>query len=130
MQKFGIEREDALYYLPPFEWYNITIKEWTAESGLQLINYSPGTMSHADYTTPSLNKRYLSSRQIIESIYDYETTPGSGLNGFILLFHIGVSKERTDKLYNQLGSIIDHLKKQGYKFLRLDQLLDPSVSLP
>jgi endoglucanase len=130
MQKFGIEREDALYYLPSFEWYNTTINEWTVESGLQLINYSPGTMSHADYTAPALDKGYLSSREIVERIYNYEEKSTSGLNGFILLLHIGVSEERPDKLYDKLGSIIEHLKKRGYQFLRIDQLLEPEVSLP
>jgi len=130
MQKFGIEREDALYYLPSFEWYNNTIKKWTAESGLQLINYSPGTMSHADYTAPSLDRSYLSSREIVESIYNYETKSTSGLNGFILLLHIGVSEERSDKLYVKLGSIIEQLKKRNYQFLRIDQVLAPVRSLP
>jgi hypothetical protein len=39
------------YFLPPYEWYNDTISAWCKEFNKQLINYTPGTVSHADYTT-------------------------------------------------------------------------------
>jgi len=39
MKRFGITRLDAGFYLPPFEWYNDKISQWTSECGLQLINY-------------------------------------------------------------------------------------------
>ena len=52
MRLFGIKKTDARYFLPPFEWYNQRISDWTAAMNLQLINFSSGTRSHADYTTP------------------------------------------------------------------------------
>ena len=51
MQHFGIRRQDAPFFLPPYEWYNDSIAAWTRQLGLQLINYTPGTASNADYTT-------------------------------------------------------------------------------
>ena len=52
MKKMGIEQHQAPYFLPPYEWYNQTIADWTREAGLSLINFTPGTGSNADYTTP------------------------------------------------------------------------------
>ena len=122
MNRFGIAAGDAPLFLPPFEWYNDTISRWTRDVGLQLINYSPGTLSHADYTIPG-NPGYRSSREIFQSILDYETSASKGLNGFILLSHIGAGPERTDKFYLYLEKLIQELKSRGYRFLRIDELL-------
>lgn len=120
MEKFGIAKADAPYYLPPYEWYNDTIASWTSAEGLTLINFSPGTISHADYTTPEM-KNYRSSEVILKSISDYEAA--KGMNGFILLIHIGTDPARTDKFYHHLDALMDVLKRKGYRFVRIDELL-------
>ena len=56
-----------------------------AESGLQLINFTGGTRSNADYTIPEMGNQYVDSRTIYNSIVSYEEKSSSGLNGFILL---------------------------------------------
>lgn len=71
MTSFGISKKQASYFLPPYEWYNDTIAVWTKELDFQLINYTPGSLSHADYTTPYA-KNYRSSAAIYQSIIDYE----------------------------------------------------------
>ncbi len=123
MNRFGISKENALYFLPPYEWYNDTISSWTKSLGLQLINYTPGTLSHADYTTPDMPD-YKSSEVIYKSIVDFERESTEGLNGFILLSHIGTAPERTDKFYDRLETLITELKIMGYQFQRIDELLD------
>lgn len=120
MQSFGIKKKEATYFLPPYEWYNDTIAAWTNEMDLQLINYTPGTLSHADYTTPA-DKNYRNSRTIYNSIADFEQS--RGLNGFILLLHIGTDPKRTDKFYHYLSQLITLLKDKGYRFKRVDTLL-------
>lgn len=124
MKKFGINYRQARYFLPPYEWYNDSIAAWTRESGFQLINYTPGTLSHADYTTPR-DKNYRTSQIIYESIAGYETTHPQGLNGFILLMHIGTDPLRTDKFYNRLDELIDFLKAKKYQFRKVDHLKSP-----
>ena len=117
-----INKEDALYFLPPYEWYNDSISAWTKKMGLQLINFTPGTLSHADYTTLK-DKNYRSSETIYNSIINYEKAKPAGLNGFILLMHIGAGPDRTDKFYNRLPELIKFLKQKGYQFKRVDELL-------
>jgi endoglucanase len=123
MAKFGISRDDAGYYLPPYEWYNDSISEWTGESGLQLINFTGGTRSNADYTIPEMGNQYADSRTIYNSIVTYEKKSSAGLNGFILLIHIGTDPERTDKVYYYLPELVKELKSRGYRFVRIDELL-------
>ena len=122
MRVFGVSKADARYFLPPFEWYNQNISDWTAALNLQLINFTPGTRSNADYTTPEL-KTYVNSKAILESIKQYEAKDPAGLNGFILLSHIGVAPARTDKFYNHLKELIEWLKSKKYELVVIDELL-------
>jgi endoglucanase len=122
MVSFGIKEEDALFFLPPYEWYNDSISSWTQAMGLQLINHTHGTLSHADYTVPG-TRAYRSSNEIYQSILDYETSVSNGLNGFILLSHIGTAPERTDKFYFYLEKLLKELKSRGYRFKGIEELL-------
>lgn len=124
MKEQGIEKSESPYFLPPYEWYNDTVASWTNMAGLQLVNFTPGTRSNADYTYPQMGKSYKSSAAILQSILDYESTSVAGLNGFILLTHYGTDPRRTDKLYNHLAELIRILKKRGYQFVRIDTLLN------
>jgi endoglucanase len=110
------------FFLPPYEWYNDSISAWAKGFGMQLINYTPGTLSHADYTT-SKDKNYRSSETIYNSIINYERTKPAGLNGFILLMHIGAGPDRADKFYNRLPQLIKYLKAKGYQFQTVDYQL-------
>jgi len=129
MARFGVVMGDAPIFMPPYEWYNDRISTWTNELGLTLINYSPGTRSHADYTTPDL-EHYISSDAIMQSITSYETQDRHGLNGFVLLSHVGTAPERADKFYLRLEELIDVLKDRGYGFRRIDELLSRSGRSP
>jgi endoglucanase len=122
LERFGVRREAPRLFIPPYEWYNRTIAAWSREMGLVLFNFSPGTSSNADYTTPSMPE-YLSSQAIWDRILAYEAKDPHGLNGFILLMHIGTDPERTDKFYSRLADLIDGLKGKGYALVRLDDLL-------
>ena len=125
LAKWNIDKKSARYFLPPYEWYNDSIAAWTKEMGLQLIDFSPGTRSNADYTFPEMGNKYLSSDTIMKSVLHYEATKTNGLNGFILLVHIGTDPRRTDKFYFHLPALIKELKNRGYQFVRIDELLNP-----
>jgi endoglucanase len=122
MAEYGIRKQDAPYFIPPYEWYNKEIVAWSEGLGLVFFNFTPGTSSNADYTTPDM-PNYLSSDVIYDRILDYEKKDPNGLNGFILLIHIGTDPKRTDKLYARLGELIDTLRARGYVFVRIDKLL-------
>jgi endoglucanase len=122
IKKYGIKTSSIKYFIPPYEWYNDSIAAWSKEMGIQLINFSPGTKSTADYTWPEL-KNYKSSDEIYQSIIDKEQNDKRGLNGFILLIHVGTDPRRPDKFYNRLNNLLNALKAKGYTFTTLDDLL-------
>jgi endoglucanase len=123
MKLYGIKKSESPYYLPPYEWYNEKIAGWTKELSLILINFTPGTSSNADYTTPDMGKRYVGSDTIFQRILRYEKKDKNGLNGFILLIHFGTDEKRTDKFYNKLDDLIIELKKRGYEFVSLKETI-------
>ncbi|MBX2870944.1 MAG: polysaccharide deacetylase family protein [Saprospiraceae bacterium] len=122
MAAFGIQTSQAPFFMPPYEWYNQKISGWTKALGLQLINFTPGTRSNADYTTPDMGKRYWASQAILQSILDFEAREGNGLNGFILLLHVGTHPSRKDKMYRLLPTLIDTLRTRGYRFAAFHDL--------
>lgn len=124
MNRFGIDKERAKLYMPPYEWYNLQIVKWSNEIGLTIVNYTPGTYSNADYTIPSMGKQYRSSDFIFTKILEYESNQPNGLNGFILLTHIGTHPDRTDKFYFRLDELLSILLSKGYSFRRLDELIN------
>ncbi|MBB5438286.1 peptidoglycan/xylan/chitin deacetylase (PgdA/CDA1 family) [Pedobacter sp. AK017] len=123
LKKFGIEKNQAPYFLPPYEWYNDTIASWTRGLDLHLVNFTPGTRSNADYTYPEMGAKYINSETVQQSILNYEQKDKNGLNGFILLVHIGTDPRRKDKFYSRLPRLIPALKSKGYQFVRIDELL-------
>lgn len=122
MAAYGIGKADAPYFLPPYEWYNDSISAWTKALGLQLVSYSPGTLSHADYTVPGA-ANYRDSETIFRSIEAFERASPSGLNGFMLLLHIGTDPVRTDRFYHQLPRLLQSLQAKGYRLTTVDRLL-------
>lgn len=116
LREFGIT--DAPYFIPPYEHYNSTISSWARQLGLQVINYTPGTLTNGDYTTPEM-KRYFSSKEILSKIWEYERTDPNGLNGHIMLIHFGTDPARTDKFYDKLPGLIRELRRKGYSFTPL-----------
>jgi peptidoglycan/xylan/chitin deacetylase (PgdA/CDA1 family) len=119
MKKYGVYKSEAPFFMPPYEWYNDSISAWTTSQGLQLINFTSGTLSHADWTYPALGAQYRSSQVIWDSIINYEAK--HGLNGFILLTHVGTDPRRADKFYNRLDALIQYLSQRGYEFHPLSE---------
>ncbi|MGI8907123.1 MAG: polysaccharide deacetylase family protein [Candidatus Sumerlaeaceae bacterium] len=124
ISSFGIAKEKARYFIPPYEHYTLEIAQWTSEEGLVLVNYTPGARSHADYMEDK-DPKFISAPDMVKSVLDYESSHSEGLNGFMLLMHIGAGPGRTrDHLYDYLGSMLDELITRGYSFVRIDHLVE------
>ncbi|MGE9310419.1 glycoside hydrolase family 9 protein [Niabella sp. CJ426] len=104
------------WYLPPYEWYNKETVRWCNERGLQVINFTPGTGTNADYTWPELFN-YRSSESLQEKLFERERE--QGLNGHFVLIHLGTDPRRRDKLYDHLSKLINRLKELGYAIEKL-----------
>ncbi len=113
LAEFGVTPEQSRWFLPPYEYYNKESVFLAESMGYRVVNYTPGTATPADYTTPDM-PNYKSSQTLIDSLYKFEIE--QGLNGAIILIHPGIEESRTDRLYNRLGEIIKYLRGKGYNF--------------
>lgn len=120
--------ERPVYFLPPYEHADAEIARWTSTRGMRLVNFTSGARSNADYTEDDA-PNFVPSSAILSSILRREREDPHGLNGFLLLLHIGAGPRRTDKFANHLGELLDHLAERGYGFVRVDELLNPKRAL-
>lgn len=120
LEQCGLKRDKIKYFLPPYEWYNAEVAGWTHDAGLRLVNHTSGTRSAADYTEER-SRNFVASQTIFDSILREEQK--NGLNGFLLLMHLGAGPARKDKMHRHIGELLDVLQKRGYQFVRVDELL-------
>lgn len=115
MKKAGVATTAAPWFIPPYEWYNAEVVGWAKAAGVRVLNFTPGTLATADYTTPDA-PNYRSSEAIFQSVLHHEKTYSNGLNGFVLLLHVGTAPARTDKFYDRLDALLTVLTQRGYRF--------------
>jgi endoglucanase len=121
LRQFGALREDEpVYFIPPYEWYNAEQARWAQAMGVALFNFTPGSGSNRDWI-PEGQRGFVPSAAILRDILTYEREDPHGLNGFLLLLHLG--SQRADKMHLQRAPLIDELSRRGYKFVRVDELL-------
>jgi peptidoglycan/xylan/chitin deacetylase (PgdA/CDA1 family) len=107
-------------FIPPYEWFNAEQVRWSEAMGVTLINFTPGSGSNRDYA-PEGDRVFVPSRKIFDGILAYEQRDPHGLNGFVLLLHLGSG--RKDPFHPRLGALCDELAKRGYEIVRVDELL-------
>jgi peptidoglycan/xylan/chitin deacetylase (PgdA/CDA1 family) len=126
LERLGVKRSWPSFFLPAYEHYNREIADWSLQWGLGIITFTPGTRSNADYTGEA-DANFVSSQAIFESIVRREREDPHGLNGFILLLHLGSGPGRADKFHPRFGELLDTLAAKGYQFVRVDELLEPKA---
>lgn len=117
MLRRGINNTRKLF-IPPFEWWNDDVVSWCNQVGVEVFSFTPGIPTGADYTYPGMQS-YKSTDSILRSVLEKED-----LNGSIILVHVGTDPRRTDRLYDKLPEMIRQLKAKGYRFIRIDELLE------
>ncbi len=66
-------------------------------------------------------RRFAPSREIYDGILKFEGTDPHGLNGALLLLHVGAA--RKDKMFLLLEPLMRELTGKGYRFVRVDEML-------
>lgn len=116
----ALRHGQPIFFIPPYEYHNRDQVASSGALGVTLFNFTPGSGSNRDYARQG-DSHFASSHRIYDDILAYERKDPHGLNGFILLLHLGSG--RKDPFHPLLGPLCDELCKRGYKFERVDSLL-------
>jgi peptidoglycan/xylan/chitin deacetylase (PgdA/CDA1 family) len=127
LRAYGALRDAGkpIYFIPPYEWYNEDQVRWSRPMGVLLFNFTPGSGSNRDWA-PEDHKSFAPSTKIKDDVLAYEQKDPHGLNGFLLLLHLG--SQRKDKMHFQLAPLLDELTQRGYSFVRVDEMLSTKPS--
>lgn len=121
LKALGALKSGPAYFIPPYEWFNADQVKWAKEMGVVMFNFSPGSGSNRDYM-PESDPKFVSSQKILQDILAYEKKDPHGLNGYILLLHLGA--DRKDKMFLLLEPLVQELRARGYTFVRIDTMLN------
>jgi len=116
----ALKGDGTVLFIPPYEYYNSEQVRWARAIGATVFNFTPGSGSNRDYIREG-DKKFVSSQQLLMDILAYEKKDLNGLNGFVLLLHLGSG--RKDPFHPQLGKLCDVLSERGYTFERVDKML-------
>ena len=73
----------------------------------------------ADQETPG----YKTPGEVIEKIMTMAETNPDGINGGIILMHLGSEREGPNQVYHVVGKLIDSLRADGYKIIPVTEMM-------
>ncbi|MFQ5585496.1 MAG: polysaccharide deacetylase family protein [Thermodesulfobacteriota bacterium] len=116
----------------PYGEVNGEIRRWAYEAGYLHINWTRNyerreSLDSLDWVNDEESHLYYSSEGIKERILNFGRG-GDGLRGGIVLMHLGTER-RVDRAVDTLGETIAALKRRGYRFVKVSELLQGKRSL-
>lgn len=119
------------YWRAPYGEHNAEIRNWAKEIGYTHISWTRDykrnqSLDALDWVTDRNSELYLTSEQIKDRIVNFGEDDEDGLNGCIILMHLG-SERPYDNAYKKLPELIDELRDKGYEFSTVSEILDDEV---
>jgi len=117
----------APYWRSPYGEHNTEIRGWAATVGFRHIGWTVGRnwdegMDTLDWVADKTATTYHSADEIAEKILSFADKNSYGANGAVILMHLGT--QRTDDYpHLKLPYIIQQLKKRGYQFVTISEML-------
>ena len=109
------------YWRAPFGEYNDQLLTWAAEAGFLHISWT-GSFDTHDWVTDENSSLFKTPNEIYDSIMTMEQEQNFGLNGVIMLMHLG-SHRRENHVYEVLPRLIQSVREKGYVLAKISDLL-------
>jgi len=115
------------YWRAPYGEHNAEIRNWAAAVGFRQIGWTVGKnwedgMDTLDWVADKTATAYHSADEIAEKILSFADQNSYGANGAIILMHLGTQRN-DDYPHQKLPFIIQQLKKKGYQFVTISEML-------
>lgn len=109
------------YWRAPFGEYNEQILIWAAEIGYLHVHWTGNFDTH-DWVTDETSELYHTPQEIFEQVLNLEKQDTRGLNGVIILMHLG-SQRQENHIFEILPKLIQEVRDRGYTFCTITELL-------
>jgi len=111
----------------PYGEVNPEILRWAAEAGFKHVGWTTGrgwedNMDTMDWVADKASKTYHSADDIAAKILGSAVKGPQGINGAVILMHLG-SERRDDFPHRKLPEILDGLKNNGYRAVKIADML-------
>jgi peptidoglycan/xylan/chitin deacetylase (PgdA/CDA1 family) len=116
----------------PYGDHNRTICVWGQRAGFLHIGWGQGrtwrrNLDSNDWTPNEETAGYHTPQEVYDKIIDLANEPPSGINGGIILMHLGTVRQQKEKqVHLILGKLIDTLRSLGYSIVTVSELLRES----
>ena len=115
-------RELLPYWRAPFGEQNAAIRAWAAELGYAHLGWTP-VLDTLDWLTDRTHRSYRTPEETKRRIIDRAGAGGAGLNGGIVLMHLGTERAGPERIDRILPEVIDALEDRGYRFVTATELV-------
>ncbi len=127
-------RAMAPLWRAPYGEHNDEIRGWAAEVGYRHVGWTRDAearedLDSRDWVADPNSRIYRSAREIRDRILRFGQSNSHGLNGGIVLMHLGTQRRR-DQAHTRLPEILDGLTAKGYRLLPVSELLRDAPAPP
>lgn len=124
LYQLATDRKMAAYWRAPFGEYNPQILRWAADAGWRHVYWSPH-MDTLDWVADTASALYRTPAQILQGLLRQSRQSPSGLNGGIILMHLGTERQGETRADTILEDLVRQLEAQGYTFTTVDRAAVP-----
>ncbi len=116
----------------PYGEYNRTICLWAQHAGFLHVGWRQGRtwklgLDSNDWTPDEETPGYHTPQEVFDKIVGLAQSPGTGINGGIILMHLNTARQQKDRqVHSILGKLIDSLESGGYRFVTVGEMLKES----
>ncbi len=111
----------APYWRAPFGEFNSEILGWAHDAGFSAVYWTPH-LDTLDWVASPADPLFHTPQQILAGLLKRAATAPGGVDGGIVLMHLGTERQGDMRADVILPTLIESLKRQNYRFVTVDQV--------
>jgi len=104
---------------------------WARERGYTHIGWTTtktATLDTHDWVSDPTSKLFKTPDQIATKIMNFEKSDPNGLNGAIVLMHLGSERDAANMAHKALPTLFQHLEQKGYRLVPVTELINTELA--
>jgi peptidoglycan/xylan/chitin deacetylase (PgdA/CDA1 family) len=119
----------APFWRAPYGEHNTEIRQWAAELGYRHVGWTKGrswqeSLDTMDWVADTTSNAYHPSEEILAHLLNLADEETPGLNGGIILTHLGSHRQDGDHFYTVLPRLISGLREKNYALVKISELAE------